>query len=335
MPASASPVLPLPFDIPSHSASHHHVVLPYAAVLDDSCQLILKDLALPHLEQLLKQLSPAHIDEGEIDTPIPPHERAIAAAWGLDAASPAWAAAASASTDACAWMTLCHWTAGADQVRMDDPSTLPIDMADAQTLHAVLAPWFEEDGMQLEIVTPARWRVTGAPLQGLSTASLDRVLLRDVTPWLPSAAIAANARKLHRLHSEVQMLLYNHAFNAQRTARGVQPINAFWLHGAGQLSTQQATQVQQRQAQMQLLVADDLRQTALRQDWPAWKQAWLATDSGVLAALLRHIQSGGSATLTLCGERHARSYTTARRGLTDKIKNILSPQRFAGLHQAL
>lgn len=332
MPASASPILPLPFVLPASAAPHQHVVLPYAAMQEDSCQLVLKDLALPHLEQLLKHLSPGFVDEAEADHPVPPHERAVAAAWGLDRAAPAWAAMTSDSSLPSAWMTLCHWTAGADQVRMDDPATLPIDMDDAQALHAVLAPWFEEDGMQLQIVTPQRWRIAGEPLQGLTTASLDRVVLRDVTPWLPSAA---SARKLHRLHSEVQMLLYNHAFNAQRIARGLQPVNAFWLHGAGQLTPEQTATMRAAQAQSQLQVADDLRQTALRQDWPAWKQAWLAADAGPLADLMRHVQAGGSGALTLCGERHARSYTTARRGFTEKIKNIFSPQRFAGLHQAL
>jgi len=196
----------------------------------------------------------------------------------------------------------------------------------------LLQPWFAEDGMQLEMVQPQRWCVSGQPLAQLHTASLDRVLLRDVTPWLPPVQ---TARKLHRLHSEVQMLLYADHFNDQRAERGLAPINAFWLHGAGQLSTTQLAQVRQRQSQVHLQLVDDLRQTALRQDWPAWKQAWLAADAGPVAALVQHIAQGGQATLTLCGEHHARSFDTTARSLRDKIKNIFSPQRFAGLHQAL
>lgn len=331
---SSLPVLPLPFaTTPAASAPHHHLVLPYAALPDSSCQHLLQSLSLPHLEKLLALLSPATVDTGTPDQPIPPHERAVAAAWGLDAQKPAWAAASQAIPDtACAWLTPCHWTAGPDQVRMDDPGDVVLDMADAQALHALLQPWFAEDGMQLDITNPKQWCVRGAPLAQLQTTSLDRVLLRDVTPWMPSGP---SARTLHRLHSEMQMLLYNAPFNDERAARGLAPINAFWLHGAGQLSSAELATVRQRQTAVHLEVVDGLRQTALHQDWPAWKEAWLATDAGPMAVLLRHVQAGGSATLTLSGESNAHSFTTAPRSFTQKIKNIFTPQRFAGLHQAL
>ena len=333
MPTSL-PALPLPFAAsPIAAAPHHHLVLPYAAMQDASCQHVLQNLPLPHLEQLLQALSPAQADEGHEDHPIPPHERAVATAWGLNPLQPAWAALAQGMTDAaCAWLTPCHWTAGPDQVRMDDPAALQLDMDDAQALHALLQPWFAEDGLTLEIVQPHLWCVSGAALAQLQTASMDRVLLRDVTPWMPSAQ---TARSLHRLHSEVQMLLYTNRFNEHRAERGLPPINAFWLHGAGLLAPAALAHARQCQSHMQLQLCDDLRQTALRQDWPAWKLAWLAADAGPVAALVQHIAQGGKATLTLCGEHHARSFDTTPRSLRDKIKNIFSPQRFAGLHQAL
>ena len=62
--------------------------------------------------------------------------------------------------------------------------------------------------------------------QGVTPRPGEMVLLRDVSPGLPRAQ---TARTLHRLHSEVQMLLYTHAFNDRRAERGLQPINAFWL----------------------------------------------------------------------------------------------------------
>lgn len=325
--------LPLPFTSGAAAAAHHHLVLPYAALPDSSCQHLLRSLDLPHLAQLLRRLRPAAVDEGPSDSAIPPHERAVAAAWGLQPAQPAWAALDQGLSDApCAWLTPCHWTAGPDQVRMDDPAAVVLEQADAQALHALLQPWFAEDGLQLDIVQPQRWCVRGAALAQLQTASLDRVLLRDVTPWMPPAA---TARVVHRLHSEVQMLLYNAPFNDQRAERGLAPINAFWLHGAGQLNSATLAQARQRQAQVQLQVVDSLRQTALHQDWPAWQAAWLAADTGPVADLLRHVQAGGRATLTLSGEQHARSFDSTARTLTDKVKNVFSPQRFAGLHQAL
>ena len=329
MPLSELPVFPLPFDTATApSAAHHHVIVPYAALNNESCQHVLQGLALPQLESLMQALSPLELDEGADDSTTPPHERAVARLWGLNPQAPAWAALANAQADSpCAWFSLCHWTAGADQVRMDDPARLPLDMHDARALHSILQPWFAQDGFTLTIVQPGRWLISGAALQDLSTASMDRVLLRDVTAWLPDAH---TARQLHRLHSEVQMLLYTHAFNQDRSEHGLQPINAFWLHGAGSLST---AQLQQPRPAVQVL--DGLRQATLRQHWPAWKQAWEQADAGPLAELARHVAAGGQATLTLCGERHARSYTTAPRSLLQKIRNVFSPQRFAGLHQAL
>lgn len=336
MSPSALPVLPLPFAAQplQTRARHMHLILPYAAMPSDSCQHVLQNLALPQLDQLLAMLDPAHAEEGTEDHPIPPHERAVARAWGLNPDAPAWAAVAQpeALPAPSAWMTLCHWSAGADQVRMDDPASLPITLEDAHALHAVLQPWFAEDGMQLQVVDPGRWLVTGAPLQDLPTASLDRVLLRDVSTWLPHSS---HSRMLHRLHSEVQMLLYNHAFNAQRAQRGLPPINAFWLHGAGPLTPDSLQAAHTLQKVTPLLLVDSLRQAALRQDWPAWKAAWLAADAGPIGQVLAHVQLGGTATVTFCGERYARSYTSTRRNWLGKIKNKFSPQRFAGLHQAL
>ncbi len=59
---------------------------------------------------------------------------------------------------------------------------------------------------------------------------------------------------------------------------------------------------------------DDLRQAVLRDDWAGWQAAWAALDAGEIAALLASAQSAESVTLTLCGERHARTWTTAPAG---------------------
>lgn len=336
MPASASPVLPLPLTLtPAHAGARHlHLVLPYAALPDNSCQHTLQTLELPQLDQLLSLLSPTTTDTVPDHALLPTHERALAQLWGLDPQAPAWAALAQPQPleQPCAWMTLCHWTAGADQVRMDDPSTLPLDMDDAQALHAVLQPWFAEDGMQLHVVEPGRWLVSGPALQDLHTASLDCVLLQDVSRWLPQGP---HARQLQRLHSEVQMLLYNHAFNTQRAQRGLPAINAFWLHGAGPLSADawHAARTLQKAAPVRLV--DSLRQAALRQDWLAWKAAWLAADAGPIAQVLAHVQLGGTATLTFCGTQQLRSFTTLRRNIWQKIHNYIRPQRFADIYPAL
>ena len=332
-------MLPLPFVLTPAAdrgnTAHHHLIVPYATVQDARCQQMLQALDLPHLDSLLTQLTGMAVDEGQADDLIPPHERIIARAWGLNTQAPAWAAAASGTLDQqpCAWLTPCHWSAGADQVRMDDPTALALSMEDAMALHALLQPWFAEDGLTLTIEQPLRWRISGQLLAGVVSASLDRVLLRDVRPWLPDPQAA---RTLHRLHSEVQMLLYTHAFNDARAARGLQPINAFWLHGIGALEPHDVNSHGSRPISAQhIQVLDDLRQAALRQDWQLWQQAWRHADAGPLTQLVNHITAGYPATLTLCSERHARSFTTGSHGWFQKIKGIFRPQRFADICKLL
>lgn len=301
--------LPLPYALPAWPAQptpqqHLHLVLPYAILPDAACQAALERTPTPHINALLALLRLVGQDIQGADTPTPPHERTVAQAWGLDPAAPAWAAAqadADTDTDApndtpSAWLTPCHFHAGADQVRLDDPAALDLSLEQAQALCAILAPWWQEDGLALQVITPLLWRVSGQPLAQVVSASLDRVLLRDASLWLPKV------QPFQRLHSEAQMLLYHHAFTQAREEQGQPPINGFWLHGVGQLSSAQRTQSQQQRQQQSLWVADDLRQSALRQHWPTWQQALQAADAGPAAQLLAHARAGGSASLSLCGD---------------------------------
>ena len=59
-----------------------HLLVPFASDRSEACQHVLRDLALPNLERLLALLTPAGRDEGDPGSFSPPHERALAAAWG-------------------------------------------------------------------------------------------------------------------------------------------------------------------------------------------------------------------------------------------------------------
>lgn len=311
--------LPLPFVLPDGDAPGRaapHLILPYAAV--DGAPAV----ATPRLDALLALLAEDRRDGAEYDFPIPPHERAAAQMLGLNPQAPAWAALGAAASVPHAWLTPCHLHAGADQVRLDDPAQLHWTLADAQALCAILAPWWAEDGLALEVLTPLLWRVSGAPLAGLATASLDRVLLRDASPWLPQT------QPFQRLHSEAQMLLYNHPFNDAREARGLPPVNGFWLHGAGLLERTQATPAR-------ITFVDSLRQSALRQDWAAWQAAWQQAEAGPIARLLAHVQAGGQATLVLCGEAQALHFKRARSALLQRFQGLFNKKTFNNLRNQL
>lgn len=317
--------------MPAPTPESPHLLIPYAASTSAGCQQALQTLALPHLEQLLARLTPLGTDTGDEYTFAPPHERALARSLGLPPQATPWAAWEQSRTQpdagatAWAWITPCHWQVGADQVRLLDPQALALTEADSRALLAVLSPWFAEDGIELTYDQPTRWRARGAVFEGLETASLDRVLNRDVHAWMPDAA---QARALHRLHSEMQMLLYTHAFNDERTARGLPPVNAFWVHGAGRLPAPPATAVAPE-------VAQDLRAAALREDWSAWAQAWTALDAGPVARLAEQAARGQAVRLTLCGERSALGWHSAPRSLTQRIQSYFKPQRFSSVQEQL
>ena len=316
-----------------------HLLIPYAASASEGSQQALQGLALPHLDRLLARLSPhtAHTDTGEETSFSAPHERALAQALGLpveDGRIP-WAAwhrhQQGLPTDGQAWafVTPCQWHVSTDHITLRDPDSLALDEAASRALLAIVAPWFAEDGITLHYDRPTRWLASGALFVQLATASLERVLQRDVRPWMPDPR---TARTLHRLHSEMQMLLYTHAFNDERAARGLPVVNSFWVHGTGSLPKPAPTPATTATAPT---VPTTLRDAALREDWRAWAAAWAALDAGPVAALLRQAESGAPVQLTLSGERNALGFHSAPRGLAQRIQGFFRPQRFMDVRNKL
>ena len=309
------------------------LLIPCAASAAEGCQQALQGLALPHLDRLLARLGPAGTSPGEETSFSPPHERALANALSLplDDGRIPWAAwhrhQQGLPTDGEAWafVTPCQWHVSTDHITLRDPDSLGLDEAASRVLLAIVAPWFAEDGIALHYDQPTRWLASGALFDELATASLERVLLRDLRPWLPDARAA---RTLHRLHSEMQMLLYTHAFNDERAARGLPVINSFWVHGTGLLPAPVP-------ATTAPTVPTTLRDAALREDWRAWATAWAALDAGPVADLLRQAESGAPVQLTLCGERHAQSFRNAPRSLAQRFQSLFRPQRFMDLRNQL
>jgi hypothetical protein len=116
------------------------------------------------------------------------------------------------------------------------------------------------------------------------------------------------------------MLFYTHPVHDARTARGLLPVNGFWVHGAGALEAPPALADAPD-------MPDTLRQAALRSDWASWASAWQTLDAGEVARLLAAAQRGEPVTLILCGERHARTWTlpptSAFAKLGRSLKNLL------------
>jgi hypothetical protein len=292
-----------------------HLVIPFASALSEAAAHALGTLQLPNLERVLGRWAAAAEgaaapDEADEYSLSPPHERVLAALRGWPVADGLLPFAAAAARDAglavdagSGWglLTPTHWHVGRDQVSLADPAGLDLGEDEARTLHGALEPLFEDIGWHLHWRGPTRWFVDHPSLAALPTASIDRVIGRNVDLWLHEHP---GLRLVRRLQSEAQMLLYVHPLNEAREARGLQPVNSFWLSGTGTAPAAEAV------LPADVVVDERLRAPALAEDWTTWAEAWAALDAGPLRALAQ-AGEGGPARLTLCGERAARTWTPA------------------------
>jgi hypothetical protein len=307
-----------------------HLLIPFAACSADGCHRSLQCLALPNLERLLARLAPAQATEGDERTLSMPHERVLARECGLDGPDGLlpWAAwqvqqrqGGGHAEGAWAWITPCHWRVARDHVAMAHPQELQLDAQESQSLLAAMKPYFEQDGITLEYDAPTLWLARGDIFASLPTASTDRVVGRILDPWIPRSE---EAKGLRRLQQEMQMLLYTHPVNDERTRGGLLPVNSFWMSGTGRLPGDRtpvpATGLQ---------ITHYLRDAALLQDWPAWASAWQQLDTRECARLLQAAERGEPVALSLCGERSARTWRNRPAGLWQRLSGALSRPKAA------
>ena len=312
---------------PMTASPPRHLILPFASATSEAALHTLGTLQLPYLEALLARLQAQPLDTDDEYTLSPPHERALAQAlgWPLQDGLLPWAAQAAqqagltpAAGSGWALISPTHWHVGTEQFSLVNPAELQLDEAASRQAFEAVQPLFEDDGIRLHWLSPLQWLAQHESLATLPTASLDRVIGRNVDLWLgpPEAA-----RRLRRLQAEVQMLLHGHPLNDAREAQGLPPLNSFWLSGTG--ATPQAL------AQTLAVEVDErLRGPLLAEDWPAWAEAWAALDAGPLKAWLARAEAGEALTLTLCGERHAQHFVSAERGWWQRLT---APRRVAAL----
>jgi hypothetical protein len=206
---------------------------------------------------------------------------------------------------------------GRAHATLTDPATLDLQEEDSRALLAAMQPYFVTEGITLHYAAPTRWLADGEIFRTLPSASLDRVLGRDVGPWLPGI------KEIRLLQNEMQMLLYTHPLNDQRGAQGQLSVNSFWLSGSGALPDGFTPAPSTSVAAPRHLAA-----SAFTDDWSAYAQAWTALDASEGARLLALQQRGETVRLSLCGERNALTFETARTGIFTKLSNLFSPQPF-------
>lgn len=291
-----------------------HLLVPFASDGSEACRHVLRDLALPNLTRLLTRLEPAGRDDGPAESFSPPHERALAAlrGWrGEDGMLPFAAAAAEADgvpVGARAWglLTPAHWLLGRDHATMLDPTALFLSEDESRALFEAIRGLFESEGFTVAWGATERWYVGHDELEGFATASLDRVIGRNVDPWLGETR-SPMGRRIRRLQSEAQLVFHAHPVNEAREARGEPVVNSFWLSGCGR--------AQAIDAAAEPSVDVSLRAPLLAGDWAAWAEAWQRLDAETTARADR-----ADAILTLCGERSAARFEARPRGLVQRLR---------------
>ena len=326
-----------------------HLIIPFASCGAEGWRAAMKTLTpekLRPLARLLQGMVTVHSDSQDATSLSPPHERALARAMTLasddtpDGLIP-WAAHDAASHlpalhgKAWAWVTPCHWAMGRLHATLSDPAALALSETESRALLALMQPYFETDGITLHFMTPGRWLAEGELFRQLPTASLDRVMARNVDAWLPEAkdsalnaasaqAIAA-AKTMRRLQNEMQMLLYTNPFNDARNDARQLPVNSFWLSGTGVLPEGY------RPTALTAIAPRTLASAVFKEDWLGYAQAWEALALGEIEALLTRQRAGEAVRLTLCGDQTAQTFATGRKNLAVKISQFFAPPSLLGL----
>ncbi|MEO5669388.1 MAG: phosphoglycerate mutase, partial [Ramlibacter sp.] len=85
-----------------------------------------------------------------------------------------------------------------------------------------------------------------------------------------------------------------------------------------------------------LQITHYLRDAALLEDWRGWVAAWHQVDSKECARLVDMADSGDAVTLTLCGERNARTFTSTRRaGPLRRLRGWIAGKQAAAVLETL
>jgi hypothetical protein len=312
-----------------------HLIVPFAGVLSEAGRHTAHSLSLPSLEKLLARAHAGPSGGGDERSLSAPHEMALAQAldWPMaDGLLPLAARAAArdgvhTGTRAVGLLTPVHLHLGTEQVTLTDPDTLGLDEADARTLFDALLPLFADEGFELHWGAAQRWYLVHESLAEWPSASLDRVIGRNIDAWLTDAPARhdthGKVRPAHlwpRLHSEAQMLLHGHPVNERRESQGLSSVNSVWLSGCGALRAAAGEEPH---------IDERLRSPALAEDWAAWAEAWHALDAGPVRQLL---DGANGSVLTLAGERRYQPFTFQHTSAWQRMRTLW--QR-APVHQLL
>ena len=304
---AALPSTKIPQVIEGRTPTRHWVIAyaaPESEALRAAMNNALDTLYLPNLQKLLRRMacvSKLSTTPEGVSAFLMPHESAPQ----LMGARPLLGKEAI--------MTPCHWQVGMNEVILLNPKELALNENESRQLLSAIQPYFEEDGLQMVYESPLVWRVTGDLLDGLPLASIDRVVGQNIKPWMPEHQ---RAKTLQRLQSEMQMLLYQHPVNDERSLKGRWTVNSFWLH-------RRLEQLYPDSADFG--VALDLRETVEPFNAKLWQQAWQHLDATLCTSLYQALDQNHEISLSLCSETTWRHYRPQAASWLNKLQRLIQP----------
>lgn len=179
-----------------------------------------------------------------------------------------------------------------------------------------MRPYFEEDGIYLQALSPGRFLAHAAVFKQLPAVSLDHVLQHGAHALADTDRLASQSpsqRLLRRLQNEMQMLFYTHTLNE---TRGL-PVNSFWLSGTGDLPAHTHTGV---------TLHTELRESFLSNDAEAWANSWLGLAE---ASMLPALAEGH--TLVLCGPQRCLQLQAGKSNWLQTLKHRFFQPTLTGL----
>lgn len=235
--------------MPTPKLDDLHLLLPFALPSAADAATALHNLQRPALDKLIAR---ATLDQRVIGDDFQrtlPHERWLAAQFGVtqesvssdDAPLAPYMLLADGGTPGDAtWACVepVHVRIARDHLVLIDPASLGVEADEAQALFEVVKPLIEDLELTIQAPNPVRWYVSGPNLGALAGASPLRASGRNIEIWLPhDAGTGERSRAWMKLQNEVQMAWFEHPLNEAREMRGLPAINSIWLHAQGMYKT--------------------------------------------------------------------------------------------------
>lgn len=139
--------------------------------------------------------------------------------------------------DTCQEHWLCadpvHLRIERDHLQLIGAAQFALTAAESDALVNTLNKHLAQDGLTLEIVSPAEW-IVRVPTESIpATTPIWRVTDKSIFEHLPGASGGIDWRKLG---NEVQMLLHDHPVNVERESCGEPVISGVWFWGGEPLT---------------------------------------------------------------------------------------------------